>query len=392
MVWNDGLDEDGLIDDLSRFPKNLGLYDTTLRDGEQSIGVVFSPEEKIELAKMLENAGVNRIEAGLPLVSSEDAEAIRVMAKTITKAELWGFARCRRQDVEACVETGVSRIICEIPASPYKLRAYGRSEQWVREQIKDVLPYAKDCGLYVGFFAVDATRTPTDFLEAVYKTAVNECGADEVVVVDTVGIATPEKMSSLTQKVIDWVANIPVSVHCHNEFGLATACTLSGVKAGAQYAHVTVNGLGEKSGNADLAEIVMAAELLYGIQTAVDKTMLFDLSKKVSELSNVVVSPQKPVVGADIFKRESGGVIAQIMQYPPAVEAFDPGILGREREVVLGKKSGKASVEYMLERMNIEVEADMIPTILQRLKELSSSEKRNISAGEFLEIVRSKDI
>lgn len=227
------------------FPKRLKIYDTTLRDGEQTIGIAFDKEEKLQIAKMLDGLGVDRIEAGMPVVSKEDKEAVELILKAGLKAEIWGFCRAVRGDIEACIDVGIKHIVCEIATSSYKMKANSFTPEGVLEKVLGSLQYAKSRGLYTAFFAVDGTRADLRFLETIYRRAVEEGKADEVVMVDTLGVATLETMFYLTKKLREWV-NVPIMTHCHNDFGLATACTIASLKGGADCAHDTINGLGKR--------------------------------------------------------------------------------------------------------------------------------------------------
>jgi len=370
----------------SHFPKRLKIYDTTLRDGEQTIGVAFDKEEKLQIAKMLDELGVDRIEAGMPVVSKEDKEAVELILKAGLKAEIWGFCRAVKTDIDACIDAGVRHIICEIPISLYKMKAFNFTQEGILEKLEDSLQYAKSRGLYTAFFAVDASRTELGFLESVYRKAVEQGKADEVVVVDTLGVATPETMFYLTRRLREWVS-VPIMSHCHNDFGMATACTLFSVKGGADCAHVTIGGLGERTGNADLAELAIAAKL-YGIDVNIDMGKICKASKLVERISKIPVSPLKPVVGENVFKRESGIAVAQIITYPPAVEPYSPALLGREREVLLSKKSGKSSIEYKLEKLNFEATSEQVDEVLKRVKELGVKKKGVVNDEEFRNIVK----
>lgn len=358
-------------------PEVLKIYDTTLRDGEQTIGVVLGKSDKMKIAKALDEMGVHRIEAGMPVVSREDREAVEGILGMGLNAEIWGFSRAVKTDVQTCIEAGVKHLICEIATSDIKMKANGFTKEKVLSRVIDCLQFAKKHNTYVAFFAVDATRTELDFLKEVYIKAVHEGGANEVVIVDTLGVATPETMYFLTKKVKQWV-DVPVMTHCHNDFGLGVACTLSSVKAGAEYAQVTVNGLGEKTGNADLAEVAIAAHL-YGIPVAIDMKKLFSVAQLVESITGIPLSPLKPVTGKNVFIKESGVTAAQVIAYPPSVEGFSPEILGRERGIVLGKKSGKKSITYKLEELGLEATAEQEMEILAKVKESGIQKKR---AGE----------
>lgn len=362
--------------------KKIKIYDTTLRDGEQSIGVSINAQDKLRIAKKLAEAGVDRIEAGFPASSEEDKLAVINIVKEVKGPEIWGFGRCVVSDVKTIVETGVKHTVCETYTSPEKMKAWGASEDVVLKRIRDAISYAKQENLYTAFFAVDATRANPDFLKKAYQVAVKDCGADEVVLVDTLGVATPEAMAYLTRLVKSWV-DVPVAVHCHNDFGLAVACTLACLKEGADSAHVTVNGLGEKTGNADIAELAIALHGLYGIETNLKLDKLYELSKLVEEITKVPVSSMRPVVGDMVFTRESGLVVAQMLAYPPSVEGYAPEIVGRKRDVSLGKKSGKKSIEYALEQVKLELPDEKIDILLDEVKRLSTRKKGTVSLEEL---------
>ncbi|MGE5633407.1 MAG: LeuA family protein [Caulobacteraceae bacterium] len=368
--------------ELAGMKKKIKIYDTTLRDGEQSIGVSMNAQDKLKIAKRLAKAGVDRIEAGFPASSEEDRIAVEKIVKEVKGPEIWGFGRCVVNDVKIIAETGVKYTICETYTSPQKMKAWDATEEVVLKRIRDAISCAKQENLYTAFFAVDATRANPEFLKKAYQTAVKDCGADEIVLVDTLGVATPEAMAYLTKLVKSWV-DVPVAVHCHNDFGLATACTIACLKAGADSAHVTVNGLGEKTGNADIAELAIALHGLYGIETNLKLEELQGLSKLVEEISHVPVSPMRPVVGDKVFTRESGLVVAQMLAYPPSVEGYAPEVVGRKREVSLGKKSGKKSIEFALEQVKIKVESDKIDTLLTEVKEFSTKKRGSVSFEEF---------
>ena len=369
----------------NHFPQRLKIYDVTLRDGEQTIGVAFDKEEKLQIAKMLDELGVDRIEAGMPVVSKEDKEAVELILKAGLKAEIWGFCRAVKGDIDACIDVGVKHIICEIATSPLKMKAYNFTPEGVLDKVLDCLQYAKSCGLYTAFFAVDATRAELGYHETIYRKAVEEGKADEVVMVDTLGVASPETMFYLTKKLREWV-NVPIMTHCHNDFGLGTACTIASLKAGADCAHVTVNGLGEKTGNADLAEVAIAANL-YGIPIDIDLKKLYATAKLVEKITKIPLSPLKPVVGETVFKRESGVAVAQLVTFPPAVEGYSPELLGRKREILMGKKSGKKSVEYKLGKMNVKATPDQVEKVLEKVKALGIKKKGLVNDDELRNIV-----
>ena len=340
----------------------------------------------MKIAQALDELGVQRIEAGMPVVSPEDKDVATELARLGLQAEIWGFCRCIRSDIDACIECGISSVICEIATSDFKMKAYRLTKDRVIERMVDAVAYAKEHGLKVAFFDVDMTRTGLEFLEEMYVTAVNEAHADEVVVVDTLGVATPETIFYLTKKVREWV-NVPIHVHCHNEFGLGTASSIAAVKAGAEWVHVTVNGIGEKSGNTDLAEAAMALLLFYKKDVGLKYDKLCDVSKLVQELSGIKMPPNKPIVGNSVFKRESGVTVLQLIRYPPAVEPYPPELVGATREIMIGKKSGRHSIKWKLEKLGITATEQQTVKILEKVKRNSIQKKGGITDEEFKMIV-----
>ncbi len=373
--------------ELINLPKQVKFYDTTLRDGEQSIGVSIGAADKVRIAKALAEAGVDRIEAGFPSSTLEDKEAVIEIVKQVKNAEIWGFSRCNVNDLKTCVETGVKAVVCEISVSPAKMRAWELDEATVLTRIRNGIKFAKEQGLYCSFFAVDASRAELRFLKQAYDLAVKECGADEVVLVDTLGVATPEAMFYLTAQVKSWL-KVPVAVHCHNDFGLASACTIAGLKAGADSVHVTVNGLGEKSGNADIADMALALTGLYGVKTNIKLDHLYPLSKLVQEVTRIPVSPLKSVVGDTVWVKETGSVVAQLMVYPPSVEGYAPELVGRTRDIYLSKKSGKKSIEYALNQIGKTVPAEKVDGLLAEVKRRGAKNRGIVTLDEFRGLVQ----
>ena len=385
LWWTSEFNSDPDILGENNFPEKLKIYDTTLRDGEQTIGVSFDKNEKLRIAQELDRLGVDRIEAGMPVVSKEDKEAAELIVNAGLKAEIWGFCRSIRGDIDACAQVGIKHVICEIATSDIKMHAYNITRDQVLKKALDAVQHAKSLGMYTAFFAVDSTRADIKFLETIFRKVAEEGHADEMVIVDTLGVATPETMYYLTKKLKDWV-ELPIMTHCHNDFGMAVSCSLFSVKGGANCAHVTINGLGEKTGNTDLAELALAAKL-YGVDTNVDMKKLYDVSKLVEQYSGITISPLKPVVGENVFQRESGVTVAQLISYPPAVEGFSPEVVGRQRGVLLSKKSGKKSIEYKLKEMNMNIAVEQIDNLVQKIKELGSKKKGLVTDDEFKQIV-----
>jgi len=358
----------------------IGLYDTTLRDGEQTVGVVLGPEDKLEIARALDDAGVDRIEAGFPRVSEEDAEAIRLIADAGLRAEVWGFSRAVPADVEALVELGVGAAVIESPISDLKLEALGVSREKMLERIASAVSFATGNGITVAFFGVDSTRADLDFYRRAYGAAV-DAGAAEVVAVDTIGVATPEAAAYLVGQTAEWF-DVPVHWHGHNDFGLATAAAVAAVQAGATWIHGTVNGMGERAGNANLLEVALALEALYGIGTRIDLTKARALAALVQNRSGYALEPWKPLTGDNLFTRESGAVASQFHD-PPSIEPYASSVVGAQRSIVLGKKSGLDSIRLKAEALGLEVPEARYPEVLVEVKRLGASERRLVTDDEF---------
>jgi isopropylmalate/homocitrate/citramalate synthase len=381
-IWTGGINEQAL-DPQPQSP--VGLYDTTLRDGEQTIGVVLTPEEKLEIAQALDAAGVDRIEAGFPRVSADDFHAVELIAGAGLRAEVWGFSRAVQADVDALVELGVRGSVIESPISDGKLEALGVSREKMLERITKAVSVATEHGIHVAFFGVDSSRASLDFFDQAYEAAV-EAGAAEIVVVDTLGIATPEAAALLVSRALDRL-DVPVHWHGHDDFGLGTAAAIAAVQAGATWVQGTINGMGERAGNADLLEVALALEALYGIPTRLDLTKAREVSRLVAERAGTPLPPWKAVTGEALFTRESGAVAAQFHD-PPAIEPYSSELVGAERGIVLGKKSGIDSIRITLERLGLEVDASEQAELLEAVKRLGTSRQGLVSDADFRRLVR----
>jgi isopropylmalate/homocitrate/citramalate synthase len=364
----------------------VGLYDTTLRDGEQSVGVVLTPEEKLEIACALDAAGIDRIEAGFPRVSAEDWRAVELISAAGLRAEVWGFSRAVQADVEALVELGVPASVIESPISDAKLQALGVTHEKMLERIRSAVSFATAAGIKVAFFGVDSSRADLDFYRRAYETAV-DAGAQEVVVVDTIGVATPEAAAYLVGQTVDWLGGeIPVHWHGHDDFGLGTAAAIAAVQAGATWVQGTVNGMGERAGNADLLEVAMALEALYGIPTRLDLTQARALSQLVQQRAGTPLPSWKAVTGDALFTRESGAVAAQFHD-PPAIEPYSSELVGATRGIVLGKKSGIDSIAIVAARLGLDVPEERRADLLAAVKQLGTERGALVSDAEFTALV-----
>jgi isopropylmalate/homocitrate/citramalate synthase len=367
----------------------IGLYDTTLRDGEQSVGVVLMPEEKLEIARALDAAGIDRIEAGFPRVSDDDWRAVELVVGAGLRAEVWGFSRAVQADVEALVELGVPASVIESPISDAKLAALGVSREAMLERIRSAVSFAAGAGIEVAFFGVDSSRADLEFYRQAYVTAV-EAGAREVVVVDTIGVATPEAAAYLVGQTVDWLGGeIPVHWHGHDDFGLGTAAAIAAVQAGATWVQGTINGMGERAGNADLIEVALALEALYGIPTRLDLTQARTLSRLVQERAGTPLPSWKAVTGDALFTRESGAVAAQFHD-PPAIEPYSSELVGATRGLVLGKKSGIDSIRIAAERLGLDVPEGRRAELLAEVKRLGTRKGALVTDAEFAALVEGR--
>jgi isopropylmalate/homocitrate/citramalate synthase len=371
----------------SAFPKNpVRFYDTTLRDGEQTVGVVLSPQQKLEIARHLDGMGISRIEAGFPRVSAEDGEAIQLIQAAGLKAELWGFSRAVKADVEELVRLGLRFSVIEAPTSDIKLKAYGITRDEVLLRVSEAISFAKQNAITVAFFAVDGTRTDLEFLRRVY-TAALEAGAAEIVVVDTIGACGPEAVEFLVRQTREWVGpQVPVHFHGHNDFGMATACAVAAVRGGASWIQGTINGMGERAGNADICEIALALRCLYDVPVILDLTKVREVSEVVQKAGGYALEAWKPLVGQNLFMRESGAVASQF-HIPEAIEPYSSELVSAQRHIVLGKKSGLDSIDLKAKELGLAFPQDQRAPILAAVKKRAIAKRGLLSDEEFRQIL-----
>jgi isopropylmalate/homocitrate/citramalate synthase len=381
-VWTGTINEVALA---GRPKRTTGFYDTTLRDGEQAVGVVFSPEDKLEIAKLVDGLGVGRIEAGFPRVSDEDKEAIRAIQKAGLAAEIWGFSRAMIEDVDAVAALGLKYSVVEAPISDPKLAALGVSREKVLGRIRNAVAHAVEAGIHVAFFGVDSTRADLDFIETAYKTAL-DAGAKELAIVDTLAIASPEAVDFLIRRVKGWAGDVPIHFHGHNDFGLGTAGAVAAINAGASWVHGTIDGIGERAGNASLPEIATALELLYGVDTGFRLDRIRAASERLREIAGYQLEPWKAVVGRNLFVRETGAVAAQF-HIPQAIEPYSSKLLATPRGIVLGKKSGAASITIKCTELGLSPRQEAHAAILAEVKRVAIAKRGLVTDAEFAEIV-----
>jgi isopropylmalate/homocitrate/citramalate synthase len=369
-------------------PEKVSIHDATLRDGEQTPGIVFSIKDKIAIAEKLDEVGVERIEAGMPAVSEQDFEAIKQISKLGLKARIYTFARAMNSDIDKALECGCHGVIVEVPIGYPKLK-YQFKWTWedVLKKSVGVINYAKSRGLHVVYFPYDTTRAREEDLRNLLSRIVLDSNPDSVGVVDTMGCALPEAIKYMV-RLVKSLTKLPVEVHTHNDFGMAVATELAGVEAGANCIHSCANGLGERTGNAPLEELMVALHVLYGYDTQYQLEKLPELGELVSRISGFATAVNKPILGERNFTRESGIGVDLVVKEPLAMFGTHPALTGRRGEIVLGKKSGKASITWNLEQMGIEgTDDEAVAEMLKRVKDKGIEKRGLLTQEEFREIV-----
>ncbi|RLG95332.1 2-isopropylmalate synthase [Candidatus Bathyarchaeota archaeon] len=364
----------------------IRIFDTTLRDGEQTPGVSFTPEQKLEIAYQLDRLGVDTIEAGFPAASRGEQQAFKEIVKAGLKAEICALTRTLKDDIDAALKCDAPYIHTFISTSEVQMKhALGMTTNQVLEATVRAVEYIKDHGVICEFSPMDATRTKFPFLREVCMAA-EEAGADRINIPDTVGIMSPQGMEDLIRRLKQFV-NVPLSVHCHNDFGLAVANSLAGVAGGASQVHVTVNGIGERAGNAALEEVVMGLHLIYGKKTGINTRLLYATSRLVSQLTGIILQPNKAIVGENAFAHESGIHTRGVTVEPLTFEPFSPEVVGRRRRLQAGKLSGKHGIRAELEEAGLYPTESQLKRIVQRVKELGDKGK-TVTDADLLAIAR----
>nr|WP_181953947.1 homocitrate synthase family protein [Pyrobaculum arsenaticum] len=351
--------------------RTIRIFDTTLRDGEQMPGVALSPSEKLQIALALDEAGVDMIEAGFAAVSKDEQMAIRQISKEVATAKVVSLARMAKSDVDAALDADVDMIHLFIATSDIHLKyKLGITREEAIRRIEEVVSYAKSHGVDILFSAEDATRSDLDFLVEAYKTAIS-AGADEINVPDTVGVMTPSRMVYLIGYLKQRLPPVPMHVHCHDDFGMAVANTVTAIENGADVAQVVVNNFGERAGNAALEEVVAAVHYLLGYKTNIKLEKLYELSQLVSKLFGIPVPPNKAVVGENAFSHEAGIHVHGVLNNPFTYEPMRPEDVGNRRRIVLGKHSGRHAVVWALKNIGVEPTDDLVDYVLNAVKELA---------------------
>ena len=380
------------ITDEFHFPEKILILDTTLRDGEQEPGIILTKEDKVAIAKKLDEAGVHRIEAGCPLTSPEDAAAIKEICSLGLKADIYCFVRGVLTDMDVAKDCGVDGVIIEVPGSEQMLQGGMR---WGLPKAIDAAAaatkYAHELGLKVTFFPSDASRSDIEFLSALLLGVLENGGyMDSVALVDTFGAFSPEGAALMTRQLIDRVG-VPVEAHFHEDFGLSVPTTIAALKEGAFCAHVTVNGIGERAGSCPLEPLVMSLKCLYGQDTGIKFDKLVDLAKEVEVRSGKAVPPTKAIIGSRLFGWETGlptGYWAKSRDINPLIMMpYHYSMTGQAApHIYIGKKSGAANVALVNERLGLTPieDKDTVKALLAKVKDLSIQLKRDLTDEEYL--------
>ncbi|HEX6067391.1 MAG TPA: 2-isopropylmalate synthase [Nitrososphaera sp.] len=364
--------------------EKVRIFDTTLRDGEQTPGVTVTPEQKVHIATRLSDLGVDAIEAGFPIVSHGEMQAIKTIVNSGLKAEICGLARTIDADIDAAIKCDLRYVHTFIATSDIHMKfKLKMTREQVLERAVRAVEYAKKHGLQVEFSAEDATRSDRPFLLQVFK-AVEQAGADRLDMPDTVGYATPQYITQVVNDV-KAATKLPISMHCHDDFGLAVANSIAGINAGAACAHVTINGLGERAGNASLEEFVMALQCLYNKKHNIKTQMLYETSRFVSNTMGIVVQPNKAIIGENAFGHESGIHTHGILNNPLTYEPISPELVGRKRWLQAGKHAGAHGINAMLAEFGITPNDEQLKLIVEKQKDVADKGKA-ITTADLLSI------
>ena len=365
--------------------RRILLSDCTLRDGEQQAGVAFDRGAKVRIAQALDALGIYEIEAGTPASSEEDRKAVEEICHLGLRARVSVLCRALVTDIDQALSLGVWGVRLSFPVSPierkHKLKSIS-DEDYLKRAI-DITTYAKNKGAYVVFSPYDTTRAELPFLLRLVSELKRTGTVDRMRVVDTTGCALPDAISYLIHQICEFAPGLPLEIHCHNDFGLACANTLAGILAGCDYASTTMNGLGERCGNTATEEIAMALEALYGVKTGLRLQKLMETSRLVAEISGVSPQPNKAVVGENSFRHEAGMVVAGVLEDPFTAEPYQPELVGQQRHVLVGKKSGLQSIAYKVKELGLFIPEDRFPQLLVEVKEAAIRKRRALNDDEF---------
>lgn len=377
-----------------KFAKTIKVHDVTLRDGEQQTGIIFSKDDKIRIAEGLAEAGVHRIEAGMPIVSPSDADAIREIVKRNLGPQIFSFARCMKEDVQRSIDTGVSGVVMEIPSSKHMVdTAYRWPMEKAVETSIEATRFARDNGLEVVFFPIDFSRAELKWALDLIERVAKEGHMDALALVDTFGVVSPHAMQYFVRTVQSRIKK-RLEAHFHQDFGMGVANTVMAMAEGVEVFHSTVLGIGERSGNTPMEETVMALKCLYGVDIGIDTTKLTKLARLVQEKSGVAVPTNKPIVGEGLYQIESGIIASWWKNCGEkfATELFPMrwSAVGQPAAtVVMGKGSGIDSVHMWLQKAGIQASDEDAMKILQAVKAHSLKTKKLLTEAEFKQVAES---
>jgi homocitrate synthase NifV len=363
----------------------LVLEDTTLRDGEQAPGVAFDPATKTRILDGLIDAGVKSVEVGIPAMGGDELDFLRSIVDRQDEARLVPWHRGVREDIAVSLDLGFRAVHVGLPASDAHLsQSVGRDRAWLLRTARDLVSYAKDRGAFVSISAEDLARTDPDFLIE-YAGVVEAAGADRLRLSDTIGILTPEGYAGRVAA-INEACDIALQCHAHNDFGLAVANTLAGLKAGATYFHVTFNGIGERAGMADIVQMVTILQHLYGVDLGIDIPTLVRISDAVSVASRHQPPPWQPLTGENVFAHESGIHVNAMLKDTSSFEPISPDVVGRTRRYVLGKHSGRAMIRTILTDKTVPFDDQILADCLREVRALSTRLGGEVSTDQLLDI------
>ncbi len=368
-------------------PSKIIIYDSTLRDGEQMSRVSFSKADKVEIAEMLAKIGVPQIEAGFPAVSEAEKQTVKEIAKLGLESDILALSRTCRADIDAALECDVDMVMLFTATSDLHLKyKYMMTREEQLAKVIDAFDYANSHGLKFSFSTEDSTRTDIAYLKEIFQLAI-DAGASRIGIADTTGCIMPSALGTLVKE-LSGPYELPFSVHLHNDFGLGLANALVSIENGATAVATTINGIGERAGNVATEQLAIALETLYGIDTGIDISQLNKVCRRVSQLSGVPISPNQPWTGENAFRHESGIHVAAILSNPLTYECVQPEIVGREREFILGKHSGRVAIMNKLGSMDIGLMEHELEKVVSMVKE-KAQDGSLIDDDTLLAIVKS---
>lgn len=375
------------------FPKKIKFHDATLRDGEQQAGLVFSKDDKVRIAEKLAEVGIDRIEAGMPVVTKQDEDAIKEIVKRDLGPEIFVFSRCVTDDVKRAAECGVDGIVIEIPSSTHIIeKAYGWPAEKAIELPIEATRLAKELGLYTVFFPVDMTRAELDWFFRIIEKVSSEGHMDALGIVDTMGVLSPHAVDFLVREVKRRIKK-PLEAHFHNDFNCASANTILALAAGVEVVHSSISGIGERAGMAAYEDVAMMLRTMYGIDPGLDLSKMYELSKMVQDILGIELPPNRPIIGDGLFDVESGIVTVWMNRLADTEDVleifpFHWDLVGHNKpQVVMGKHSGGSSIENWLKRLGMTASQEQIDKILSEVKAKAYQKRKLLDDKDFKEII-----